>query len=119
MATKKQQAHALISHFLKRYERLYGMKPPRFNRYALTYGFEALVEDYPAKAKDIIDFYFDSYESHDPVKFVYDYGKIAEWMREGEEDENSRAEIRRRTIERMKQKNVNDSRESDQGGNSQ
>ena len=48
--TPKQKAHALITQWLKRYEATYGAKPPRFNRFALSYGFEGLVEDYPDEA---------------------------------------------------------------------
>lgn len=116
VATKKQLAHGLISQFLKRYESMYGTKPTRFNRYALMHGFEALAEDYPHQAAQIIDYYFDNYLSHDPNRFVYDYGKIVEEMDNEADDAAERKRIRKQTIERMKNVRTNSS-ESDQGGN--
>lgn len=115
MATDRQQAHALITYFQKKYKKYFGVNPPAFNRHALSHGFEALVKDYPAQGEAIIDFYFDSYENPDPGKFIYQYGRVVELMLEAEADEKERRELRRKTIERMN--NVSNSSQGDQGGN--
>lgn len=109
MATDRQKAHASISYFLKRYEGIYGANPPGFNRYTLTYGFEAMNKDYPGMDRKIIDFFFDSYEEHNPQTLAYQYGKIVERIEDEEKDAEARREVRRRTQERMKI--VTDSRE--------
>jgi hypothetical protein len=111
--TKKQRAHALITRWLNNYETKYGFKPARFNRFALTYGFEALIDDYPGEAEEIIDYYFKVWVVHDPSWFIYHYGEVAEVKWDEEEDAKRRAELRVLTIERMK--NVASSK-SDQGG---
>lgn len=102
MATDRQQAHALITHFQKKYNKYFGMNPPGFNRHALSHGFEGLVKDYPGMGEKIINFYFDNYSDPDPGKFIYQYGAVVQLMEEIEADERERREIRKRTIERMK-----------------
>lgn len=116
MATKRQKAHALITYYLDRYKKRYGRQPAGLNRNTLTYGFEALLEDYPGQERTIIDYWFDNYESHDPKRFIYEYGKVVESLLEAEADEIERREIRKQTIERMK--NVTSSREGNQSGSS-
>lgn len=102
MATNKQKAHGFISYFLKRYKKIYGVNPPGFNRHALSHGFEAMTQDYPGMEEQIIDFYFDNYEEHNPVNLVYSYGTIVEKINEDEVDAKERRELRQRTKERMK-----------------
>ena len=114
MATKRQKAHALITYYLQRYEKKYAGKPRGLNRNKLTFGFEGLIDDYPGQEHAIIDYWFDNYREHDPTRFIYEYGNVVEAILEDEADERERREIRRLTIERMK--NVTSSRESDQGG---
>ena len=114
MATDRQQAHALITYFQRKYIKAFGMSPPGFNRHALAYGFEGLVKDYPGMGEKIIDFYFDNYEDPQPVKFTYEYGKVVTAIQEVEADEAERRAIRKRTIERMK--NVTDSGKGPESG---
>lgn len=114
MATEKQKAHALIAYFTKKYRELYGRMPPGFNRHALSWGFEAMNADYPGRGQEIIDYFFDVYKEHNPTRLTYDYGKIVDDIEQEAEDERRRAEIRRKTRERMK--NVTNRRQSDQGG---
>lgn len=113
MATDRQQGHALISHFLKRYKKMYGTNPPGLNRHALVHGFEALHKDYPGMGQDIIDYYFDNYEEHSPIRFTYEYGRVVETIEEAETDRLERLEIRRATKERMR--SVTNRSEGDQG----
>lgn len=101
MATDRQKAHALIIYFRNAYEKKFGGPPPRFNRHSLSYGFEALVKDYPDRAEEIIDYYIDSYSSPDPTNFTYQYGSIVEAIDDEKNDEKVRKELRRRTRERM------------------
>lgn len=114
MATKRQKAHALITYYLKAYKSKYGRQPPGLNRNTLTYGFESLLEDYPGQEHTIIDYWFENYKSHEPQRFIYEYGKVVESLLDAEADEIERREIRKRTIERMK--NVASSSQGDQGG---
>lgn len=102
MKTDRQQAYALIGYFLKRYQKAYGTTPPGFNRHALSHGFEALVQDYPGRGEEIVDYYFDVYNEHSAVKFTYEYGKIVEQIEQDRADEAERREIRRATQERMR-----------------
>lgn len=114
MATDKQKAHALISYFLTKYRDTYGSNPPGFNRHSLSWGFEAMVLDYPGRGEEIIDYYFDAYTEHNPTRLTYEYGKIIDAIEEEAEDERQRLKIRRETRERTK--SVVNRRESDQGG---
>ena len=116
MATDKQRAHALITYFQKKYKSYFATNPPGFNRHALAHGFENFFKDYPTEAQKIIDFYFDNYLEPDPRKFIYQYGSVVELMMDLERDEQERRELRKKTIERMK--NVTNSSQGDQGGNS-
>lgn len=106
MATKttRQEAYALISYFLKRYKAIYGRNPPGFNRYALAFGFEGLFLDYGDEATELIDYYFDAYEKHDPKKFVNKYGDLAEEKELDEQDAREREALYRKTIKMMEDK---------------
>lgn len=102
MKTDRQQAYVLIGYFLKRYQKTYGTTPPGFNRHALSHGFEGLVQDYPGRGEEIIDYFFDVYPEHAPVKFTYEYGKIVEQIEADRLDAEERKKIRRATQERMR-----------------
>lgn len=102
--TPKQEAHALITYFLKKYKSLYGTNPPGLNRYTLTFGFEGLYLDYEDEARALIDYYFDSYVNHSPKYFIGKYGEIAEEKIEDEKDAIERERIYRETIKRVKKK---------------
>lgn len=114
MATDKQKAHALISYFQKKYREKHGSNPPAFNRHALSWGFEAMVMDYPDRGEEIIDYFFDTYKDHSPTKLTYEYGRIVDAIEEEIVDAKRRAEIRRKTRERMR--HVRNRRQGDQGG---
>lgn len=117
MATDRQKAYANINHFLKRYKAAYGTTPPGFNRHALAHGFESMALDYPGIEKEIVDFYFENWDEHNPTYLVYNYGKVVVAMEDAAKDEAERREARKRTIERMKL--VTDSSESHSGGTAQ
>lgn len=102
--TPRQEAHALINHFLKRYKAIYNTTPPGLNRYTLVFGFEALHLDYEDDARAIIDYYFDGYEAHDPKWFVQRYGDIAQTKADEEQDARERDEIYKQTIQMVKKK---------------
>lgn len=102
--TDRQEAHALINYFLKKYKESYGQQPPGLNRYALAFGFEALHQDYGAEATDIIDYYFKSYEGHSPKFFVSKYGDIALQRQYDLEDLAEREAIYRETVKMVREK---------------
>ena len=101
--TSKQEAHALINYFLKKYNAMYRDNPPGLNRYTLVFGFEALFLDYGSRSKDIIDYYFNSYEVHDPKFFVQRYGDIAQSKEDDDEDARTREEIYNKTVKMVRE----------------
>lgn len=103
--TDRQEAYGLINYFLKRYQKEYGSTPPGFNRYALAFGFEALYLDYGvAGAKELIDYYFDAYNVHDPRTFVSKYGDYSLEMEADRKDAADRKKWYEETVRGIKEK---------------
>src|SRR3954469_2265621 len=78
--TKAQDAHALVSYFVKKYELHYG-KTPNINRYTAKWGFEAMLGGMKkSEAQDLVDYYFtaESHTSHSVEWLLYNYEKVSE-----------------------------------------
>lgn len=105
MATPKQQSHALVTYFIKKYEERYNIKP-KVNRYVVRWGFEDVLADMDyAEAQSLIDYYFEtlSTNNHELQWFFYNYDKLAVAKDRRDEDraalERIRQDSKRRTEE--------------------
>ena len=102
--TTKQKAHKLITYYSKQYEKKFGTKPQGFNRYALSSGFECMIDDYGTdRAKEIVDYFMDGENVHKPHLLAYQYGQINDIIDELEDDARVRETIRQRTIQQVKE----------------
>lgn len=110
MASAKQ-AHALVSYFVKEYEKKYH-RPPVVNRYGARWGFDAILMSMnDAEAVSLIDYYFTTASSkeHSIEWFFNNYEKLLETKKKTDEDREHLARLReaskRRTEEWRKRIN--------------
>lgn len=104
MATKRQQAMGLITHYEKLYNEKY-RRAPQLNRNRERWGFESMIDDMSYdKAKKVIEFYFKtvSPSDHGVQYLLYNYDILLKSYEEAKKDEKLRAELRRKTEERVK-----------------
>lgn len=100
----KADGFKLINYYLKKYEKKFGGRPERFNRYALSHGFECMYEDYGLeRGQEIIDYFIDTPDGRNPGTLVYTYGDINTVIENLADDEIKRAELRRQTIQQVKE----------------
>lgn len=108
--TPAQQQNALITYYLKIYNKRYGGAPPGWNRYRAKYAFADMCSDYGYDdAKRIIDYYFDlMYPGHPYQKLGSMYGDFYNSMIEDEEDRQKRIQIRKETEQRVREAQLAD-----------
>lgn len=103
--TTKQEQHALVSYFGKKYKERYGFAP-KLNRYAALWGFDSILRDMsPDDARGLIDYYFETISpgGHDLTWFFYNYDKLAEAKERRDKDAAALAEIRRNSALRAEE----------------
>lgn len=104
MPTAKQ-AHTLVSHFVKCYEKKYGEKPV-INRYSARWGFDAVLMEVSEKeTKELIEYYFltASANNHQLDWFFYNYDKLIIAKRRDDADIEETARIRANTQARVEE----------------
>lgn len=102
--TTVRLANALVTRYIKNYTEKY-KTTPTINRYREKWGFVDMIEDLGYdRCKEIIDYYFKTEKQGHPVFFLLqNYDKINGFYNEKQEDERKRAELRKRTAERVRE----------------
>lgn len=99
----RQQGHALISRYKKRWKETYG-RDPEINSYTLMFGFMTAIEDlgYDVAMKTM-DYYFtcDSY-GHSAQNFLSKYTDLNKMRIDIEKDRINRAKLLEATAERVR-----------------
>jgi len=100
-----KQSHALISLYEKCFEAKYGRKP-QINRFRDKWGFQDMVSDLGyGGASEVVEYYFKTAKHGHPLTFLFqNYDKIHEFMQEKMRDEEKRAELRKQTALRVKER---------------
>jgi hypothetical protein len=97
------QCHAMTTYFIQAYNENVG-KQPVVNRNKARWGFESVLMDYtPAQAKELIDYYLDSYADPSLEWFLWNYEKVEESYKDAEKERQSVAKRRKETQERLEQ----------------
>lgn len=98
-AAANQQAYALISLFIKRYQEKYEKSPADLNRYRDKWGFQDMIDQLGYEdSRGLVDFYFTMTKYGHPVSYLlYNYEKIDAYRRELAEDEANRIKLREQT----------------------
>lgn len=105
MAVSRQQTHALITYFLQKHQEKYEREPRDFNRFRDQWGFTAMIEQYGmAKAKEIVDYYFDTRRMNHPVNYLlYNYERLNAIIVEKKEDAENRRKLMAESKKRVEE----------------
>jgi hypothetical protein len=101
--TRRQQAHALISYFVKKYEESQGVKP-LVTRYNDKWNFLDLLEDYTYdEVKELIDYHFKIDRPDSSLRsFLDSTGILAAGMKASAQQKLNTEKLMRDTEERLK-----------------
>lgn len=107
-----KQANALVTLFVSLWTDKYKRKPTNVNRYRDKWGFQDMIGDLGYdRSREIMEYYFKTSRAGHPLQYLlYNYEKLDQILREIEEDEVNRAELRAATEKRVReweQKNGN------------
>lgn len=95
-----QQCHALITHYIARYEEVVGSKPS-LNRNKARWGFESILMDHSAEeSRSIIDYFLDHYEPNIDW-FLWNYEKVVEAREEYVKNQDAINHRREETQKRL------------------
>lgn len=94
---RNQQAQALITAYVKGYDRRYGFAPT-INRYRVKWGMLDVIDSVGYdRAVRLINYYFDCEADHSPEHFMSTFDRLEQVMVESEADAKRRAELREQT----------------------
>lgn len=102
-ATITKQAHAILSLYEKCFEEKY-LRKPLMNRFREKWAAQDMILDLGYEdAQRVVHYYFRTAKQGHPLSFLFHkYDEIYSHMKEKEEDERKRAELRKETEERVK-----------------
>lgn len=102
-AELKKQTVALLNRYLGNYAEKYGKGPTDFNRFKHQWGFEAMISDLgQVGAQVVVDYYFRTERYGHPVQYLlYNYEKLANIIRDVEDDKVERIRLREETKKRV------------------
>lgn len=96
----------MTSYYVKLYKQKYNGMDPSFNRHTARWGFDSILTDMSKeKAKELIEFYFDteSPRRHDLDWFFYHYHELESSASDVEKDKAHRDKLRAESAQRAKE----------------
>ena len=98
---KNQQSQALLTLYIKLFEKAYSFKPD-INRYRAKWGMIDVIDSVGyEKANELLKYYFECEADHSPEHFFNNFDRLDAMKREIEADAKRRERLLRETRERM------------------